>query len=125
MQENYNPPSYKQYEEGEKITYNHNYKEHILTQYMIAQGENALKFTDHDCIEKQKGIITDIITKIGSNILTGNGIMNVSLPIRIFDERSLLEVFAHQCCLAPHFLEKGALEDTPLDKLKHVTINIT
>jgi hypothetical protein len=120
MTANYNPPSYRQYNEGDRIFYNHKYSEHILTQYMMAQGDNALKFIDQDCIERQKGIITDIISKLGKNLLTGNGIMSVSLPIRIFDERSLLEVFAYQCSLAPYFLEKASKEETPLNKLKHV-----
>jgi hypothetical protein len=116
-----NPSAYRQYKEGDKIFYNQKYSEHILTQYMMAQGDNALKFIDQDCIEKQKGIITEIITKLGKNILSGNGIMSVSLPIRIFDERSLLEVFAHQCSLAPYFLEKAKDEENPLDKLKYVS----
>jgi hypothetical protein len=118
--QDYNSSAYRQFDEGDKIHYNQKYSEHILKQYMIAQGNNALKFTDQDCIEKQKGIISDIITRLGKNILTGNGIMNVSLPIRIFDERSLLEVFAHQCSLAPRFLEKAHLEEDPLNKLKYV-----
>jgi hypothetical protein len=121
MKDNYNSSTYKQYKEGKIIPYKHKYHEHILTQYMMAQGDSALKFIDQDCIEKQKGIIKDIITKLGKNILTGNGIMNVSLPIRIFDQRSLLEVFAHQCSLAPYFLEKAYLQENPLDKLKYVT----
>ena len=43
--------------------------------------------------------------------------MNVSLPINIFDQRSLLEVFAHQCTVATYFLEKAGQEEDPLKKL--------
>ncbi len=102
------------------IKYNHKYSEHIRTHYVLKPGSKGLEFTDQECIQKQSGIVTELISKLGKNILQGKGIMNVSLPIRIFDERSLLEVFAHQICLAPHFLEKAGQEEDPLEKLKFV-----
>jgi hypothetical protein len=108
--------------EVEPINYKYKYHEHIRTHYVLKPGNNALEFTDEECIQKQSGIITELISKLGKNIIQGKGIMNVSLPIRIFDERSLLEVFAHQICLAPHFLEKAGLEEDPLEKMKYVTI---
>ena len=47
--------------------------------------------------------------------------MTISLPIHIFDERTLLEVFAFQNSLAPYFLEKAGLELNPVEKLKLTT----
>ena len=114
-----------QNKEEEKIHYNYNYSEHIRTHYVLKPGSDGLEFTDQEFIQKQSGIISELLSKVGKNIISGNGIMNVSLPIRIFDERSLLEVFAFQSSLAPYFLEKGALQDDPLEKLKYVgVINI-
>ena len=46
--------------------------------------------------------------------------MNISLPIKIFDEQSLLESFAHQHALAPFFLEKAGREEFGLEKMKLV-----
>lgn len=111
----------KDFKEDEEIIYNLPYHEHVLTQFIKRPGDEALKYIDTETIEKQRSVIQRLISKIGSNILSGSGIMNVSLPINIFDERSLLEVFAHQCRLAPHFLEKAGETTNPIDKMKYVT----
>jgi len=84
------------FNENEKIPYNMKYHEHIGTQFIQAPGDPALKFIDQKTIDRQRGVLKHFLSKIGSNILSGSGIMNVSLPINIFDERSLLDVFGHQ-----------------------------
>jgi Oxysterol-binding protein len=58
---------------------------------------------------------------MGSALFSGQSIMNVSLPINIFDDRSLLETFAFQYSLSPYFLDKAGLESNQLEKLKLVT----
>jgi hypothetical protein len=73
------------------ITYNLNYENIILTDYIIRPGEKGIEFSNHDMIIKQRNIISYMIKKIGINLLTGKSVMNVSLPINIFDHRSLLE----------------------------------
>jgi hypothetical protein len=97
------------------------YHEHSGRHFIQAIGDSTLRYIEHNTIEKQRAVLKHFLSKIGTNILSGNGIMNVSLPINIFDERSLLEVFAHQCRLAPYFLEKGYEAKTPLEKLKLTT----
>lgn len=54
-------------------------------------GTVGLEFINQDLLKKQRGILTYMIKKIGSNLFSGKSIMNVSLPINIFDPRSLLE----------------------------------
>jgi len=107
--------------ENEIIPYNFKYHEHCGSQFIQAAGDDSLKFIEQRTIDKQRGVIKHLLSKIGSNILSGTGIMNVSLPINIFDERSLLEVFAHQCRLSPYYLEKAADCEHPIDKLKFTT----
>ncbi len=85
-------------------------------------GDNELTFTNKKLLEKQRGVIGYFIKKIGSNLLTGQSIMNISLPINLFDERSLLELFAHQHALAPFFLEKAGREEFGIEKIKLVRI---
>jgi len=48
--------------------------------------------------------------------------MSVSLPIKIFDQRSILETFSHQHALAPYFLEKAGREEFAMEKIKLVRI---
>jgi hypothetical protein len=69
----------------------------------------------------QRGIIGYFLKKIGSNIISGQSIMSISLPINIFDERSLLELFAFQNSLAPYFLDKAGEETQALERLKLTT----
>ena len=80
-----------------------------------------MRFIDEETIANQRNVIKHFISKIGSNILSGSGIMNVSLPVNIFDQRSLLEVFAHQCRLSPIYLEKAGEAKDPIEKLKLAT----
>ena len=54
-------------------------------------GTEGLEFINQDLLKKQRGILSYMIKKIGINILTGKSIMNVSLPINIFDSRTMLE----------------------------------
>jgi len=58
---------------------------------MKTHGAIGVEFINQEVIIKHKSVITYLIKKIGSNILSGKSIMNVSLPIFIFDQRSLLE----------------------------------
>ena len=51
-------------------------------------------FTNTTVIEKQRAVAGYMIKNIGLNLIKGKSIMNVSLPINIFDTRSILELYA-------------------------------
>jgi len=51
----------------------------------------GLEFINQDMIQKQRGVLAHLIKKIGANFFKGKSIMNISLPINIFDCRSMLE----------------------------------
>lgn len=108
------------FKEDDLIVYNKDYNQHIKKYFKFKQGDSALIYTDEEAINKQRGILQYILKRIGTNLLSGTGIMNISLPIRIFDERSLLEVFACQLALSPYFLEKAGLAKSPIERLKYV-----
>ena len=83
------------YKEKQKklITYNLNYENMILVDYIKNLGAKGVEFINHEVIKKHRSIISYMIKKIGANLLSGKSIMNVSLPIYIFDHRSLLESY--------------------------------
>jgi len=56
-----------------------------------------------------------ILKKIGSNLISGKSILNITLPVIIFDKRSNLEKYAYMLSYAPIFLERAALQDDPLE----------
>jgi hypothetical protein len=49
-------------------------------------------FTNTQIIEKQRAVAGYMIKKIGLNLIKGKSIMNISLPINIFDYRTILEL---------------------------------
>ena len=77
---------------NKKINYMINYDELLLTNFIKTYGTEGLEYINQEELKKQRGVITYLIKKIGTNLLSGKSIMNVSLPINIFDPRSALEV---------------------------------
>lgn len=61
-----------------------------------------------------------LIKKAGSAVLQGQSIMNISLPVMIFDKRSLLQVFAYEMRGAPFFLQKAFYSKEPIQRLKWI-----
>lgn len=73
------------------IKYNLDYDNMIIRDYIKAYGTEGIEFINQETINKHRGVITYILKKIGSNLLSGKSIMNVSLPIYIFDQKSIME----------------------------------
>ena len=72
-------------------------------------------FLNKEKIAAQKKVISFILSKIGSNIISGKSIMNISLPIDIFEPRSNIERFAYGCSFAPVFLKRASYETDPVE----------
>lgn len=53
--------------------------------------DEGLIYIDYLTIEKQRESISYLVKKIGSHLLKGESVMNISLPVFMFDERSLCE----------------------------------
>lgn len=64
----------------------------MINEYEKKFGSDGMIFRNINVIEKQRAVAGYLIKNIGLNIIKGKSIMNVSLPINIFDERSLLEL---------------------------------
>lgn len=50
-----------------------------------------------------------IIKQLGTNLMSGKSIMNMSLPVEIFDKRSMLDVIADSLGFISHYLTKAVL----------------
>jgi hypothetical protein len=98
------------------------YNKLVYTAYDRTMKEPGLIFRDKDIMEKQNKVIGFLMKKIGTNLLKGKSIMNVSLPVYIFDKRTLLEVYAYELSLAPYFLPRAYYTVDSLEKLKWVTV---
>ncbi len=100
------------------IKYNIKYDELIRKNFMKDYGTQGLEFINQELLKKQRGIMTYMIKKIGTNLLNGKSIMNVSLPINIFDQRSILETFAYANIYHPIFFSKLDETISNLDRMK-------
>eukprot|EP01006_Ploeotia_vitrea_P047236 TRINITY_DN67105_c1_g7_i1.p1 TRINITY_DN67105_c1_g7~~TRINITY_DN67105_c1_g7_i1.p1 ORF type:complete len:484 (-),score=266.68 TRINITY_DN67105_c1_g7_i1:106-1557(-) len=78
------------------------------------------KFVDKDMIQKQKGVLTDLLRQMGQNIMQGKSVINISLPVRIFEARSFLQRIADVWAYAPCYLTKAARAKDPVERLKYV-----
>lgn len=68
----------------------------------------ALIFKDKELITKQRHVLSHMIRNIGRNLLTGKSIMNVSMPVHVFDTKSILQTSCSTHGYAPIFLNRAA-----------------
>lgn len=54
-------------------------------------------------MKEQKKVLTYIIKRIGKNIFTGKGILNISLPVDIFCVESNIERLAMSFGFMPYY----------------------
>lgn len=80
--------------QNNKIEYKfaENYNEYVSKYYERTLKEEGLVFTDKKTLDEQSKVITYLIKKLGSSLIKGESIMNISLPVTIFDKRTLLQV---------------------------------
>ena len=72
----------------------------------------GLNYVDEEKMNEQKKVLTYIIKRIGKNILSGKGVLNISLPVDIFCRESNIERFAAMFSFFPMLLEQvAAIED--------------
>ena len=83
--------------------------------------EPGLIFTDKAIIEKQDKVIAFLLKKIGSTLIKGKSIMSISLPVNIFDKRTLLQVMAYEMSIAPIFLSRAFYSVDVIERLKWST----
>jgi hypothetical protein len=63
-----------------------------MDEYQIKVGSDEIKYLNTDLIGRSRAVAGYLIKNIGNNLIKGKSIMNISLPINIFDNRTLLEL---------------------------------
>jgi hypothetical protein len=110
----------QQAKESKEITYNQKYEDNIKLHFMKAVGNEGIEYINHEVLEKQRNVLSYMLKTMGTNLLNGKSIMNVSLPIGLFDARSTMETYAYNNKLAPNFMPK-AIESSNLERMKLFT----
>jgi len=86
-----------------------------------ADSSGGYKFTDSkEEVEAQRGLIWDVFKQVAANVTQRKNLINIALPVRLFEPRSYLERVTDSWCLAPVFLQKASACADPLERLKYV-----
>ena len=122
----------------EKCYFGHRFDQSILSKYhdhtprytlaeMLKRGgeykiskDNQLVYINEVMLRGQKDTLKFVIKQIGANLISGKSVLNVSLPVDIFEPRALLERSASSLGMCPDYLIPVADAD-PLTQIKNVT----
>lgn len=77
-------------------------------------------FIDKEVLAAQKGIMKMILKQLSTNFMTGKSIMNMSLPVEIFDRRSMLEAIADSYGFLATYATKIVAATDPIEQIKYV-----
>lgn len=79
-------------EDKDEIRYSVDYEKVIDNDYKREENLSGLTYINEKVLKIHGESGAYLIKKVTSTLLKGDSIMNISLPVFIFDERSLLEV---------------------------------
>ena len=103
-------------------------KEHLTFKYnpdylkdFLIKDYYGVYCLNQEIVDKQSGVIKDLIVQLTKSILSRTHI-TISLPIRIFEPRSMIERYADWFSFAPDLLEKAAKCEDNLETFKNVIL---
>jgi len=100
----------------QQLTYN--FDKNYLKDYLIKDYEGVYCL-NQEVIDKQSGIIKEVITQLTKCFWSGTA-MSLSLPIRIFEPRSMLERYTDWFAFAPDLLAKAGTCTDKIEAFKYV-----
>lgn len=96
------------------------YDKDYLKGFLI-KDYNGVYCLNQEIVDKQSGIIKEVITQLTKCIWSGTA-MSLSLPIRIFEPRSMLERYTDWFAFAPTLLDKAGSSKDKIESFKHVIL---
>ncbi|CAD8211443.1 unnamed protein product [Paramecium pentaurelia] len=63
--------------------------------WKVDQNQGGLLYVDQIGLREQKKVFSYLLSQIGSNIASGKSIMNISLPVYVFEKQSNLQRYAN------------------------------
>jgi len=84
-----------------------------------ASPSGGWRCSDEEALALQNGVVWDLIKQLGQNITQGHSLINITLPVRIFEPRSYLQRIVDSWCYAA-YLTKAAKESDPVERMKNV-----
>jgi hypothetical protein len=72
----------------------------------------------------QRGVVWDLLKQLGSNLVEGKDLVNLSMPVGIFEPRSFLERLADGWAFLPSAIDLASREADPVRRLKLVATGV-
>ena len=91
----------------------------FLPEFIIKDNE-GIECINEEIVKKQSGILTDIAKQFGKSLKSG--VVGVSLPIKMFEPKSLLERYIDWWSFAPSLLKKAGSDYDRIESFKQVII---
>eukprot|EP01100_Stratorugosa_tubuloviscum_P008315 TRINITY_DN345_c4_g1_i1.p1 TRINITY_DN345_c4_g1~~TRINITY_DN345_c4_g1_i1.p1 ORF type:complete len:361 (-),score=190.07 TRINITY_DN345_c4_g1_i1:115-1197(-) len=85
-----------------------------------ACSTGGFKVEDQEIVKVQRAAAWDLIKQMGQNLTQGASVINISMPVRLFEPRSYLQRITDGWCYAPVYLTRAANASDPVERLKCV-----
>lgn len=111
-------------EKLEPYIFDYPYEDEWWLDYISQPEKSGLLYKNEEAKDKIYRAVKYLLAKSGKNLFQGKSILNISLPVWMFDKRTLHQVFAYEHRLAPYFLTRAALSIDVVERLKWVTVHL-
>ncbi len=82
----------------------------MLKKDFISDSKGEMVLINQTKIAAQNNVIKFIMSTLKKNLFSGKGILNISLPVEIFNVDSNLQRLCESMSMAPDILEKRAVK---------------
>jgi hypothetical protein len=97
------------------------YPTNFLEGYYVKDMEGVY-CKNEEIVKRQSGVISEMAKQVAKGLFGFSGIVSISLPIRIFEPRSMLERYSDWWCYAPILLRKAGASRDKLEAFKNVIV---
>ena len=113
--------NYENYTKLEEFQFYVDYENEWKKNYANNPEKSGLLYIDEEAKKIGYEAVKYLVAKFSKNVLQGKSILNISLPVFMFDKRTLHMAFAYEQKFAPIFLTKAALSVDKIERIKWTT----
>lgn len=80
--------------------------------------EGGVECRNYEELRTQEGLILDLMKRAGKQLIEGKNIVAISLPVRIFEPRSMVERITELWGTGPHYINLACKTQDPIQRMK-------
>ena len=82
--------------------------------------EGGVECRNYDELRTQDGLILELMKRAGKTLIEGKNVVAISLPVRIFESRSMVERITDIWGSGPHYLNLACKTQDPVLRMKYI-----